>query len=603
MLIIGRILIAKLDLSCYDVNEIVVDHNLELLVIIMNLSLFFWLYMGTICVNFFMIFYILKNRCENGATAFIFVLLFSSLWCFASALENSVLGLGEKILWAQIGFPAYTLGPLSWLFMTLLLTDHCRWIRRKTILLLSIIPVITVILVFTNTLHGLIWSQMQLKTVQHFSVLSAEYGPWFYVHAIYSDGLNAMSVILSVRFWHKKAPLYGNHYASLSLSMLFVMLVNLAYVLKIGPPIDLTTIAWGFSSLFITRALFWNKLFDLMPIARERLMENVGSGVVILDLKSRVADINPVAAAIFSCQAQNVVGTDALQFFEGWPELQRQTDEHTPLIELKKSNGQAIKYFESSFLEAKQGITKLGWIFIIRDISEQKRTQFDLLMSQREIAAQEERMCMARDLHDDIGQILGFVNVQAQAVQEYIKHGKTAQAEACLVRLSEVARETHDHVRETIHTMRGEAETETSVGELIKKLEQELQFFEHKTDIRICTNFSTVKCTNIWDSKCEMQILKIIRECLNNIQKHSQATEIRVSCVEKDETIAMTVSDNGRGFDADSIDGVHYGLQFMRERAEEIGGHLRIVSKIGEGTSVEFKIPLSAISGGKTVLS
>jgi PAS domain S-box-containing protein len=566
----------------------------------MNLSLFFWLYMGTICVNFLMIVYILKNRCANGATAFIFVLLFSSLWCFASAFENSVLGLSQKIMWAQIGFPAYALGPLAWFFMTLLLTDHRRWIHRKTILFLSIIPVITIILVFTNNVHGLIWSEMQLKTVQHLSVLSAEYGPWFYVHAIYSDGLNAISVILSVQFWRSKAPLYGNHYASLSLSMLFVMLVNLTYVFKIGPPVDLTPIAWGFASLSITRALFWNKLFDLMPIARERFMENVGSGVVILDLKSRVADLNPVATAVFACQAQNVVGMDTLHFFEGWPELQRQADEHTPRIEFKNCGRQGIRYFESSLLAAKQGGTKLGWFFIIRDISEQKQAQLELLKYQREIAAQEERMCMARDLHDDLGQILGFVNVQAQAVQEYIKHGKTAQAEACLVRLSEVARETHDHVRETIHAMRGEApEHETSAGDFIKKLEHELQFFDHNTDMRIRTDFSAVKCTNIWDSKCEIQILKIIRESLNNICKHSQATEIFVSCAEKSETLAVTVSDNGRGFDAGSIDDGHCGLHFMRERAEEMGGHMRVSSGIGEGTAVELEIPLSAILCGK----
>lgn len=559
--------------------------------------------MGTICVNFLMIFYILKNKRANGAIAFVFVLLFSTLWCFASAFETSVLGLGEKIFWAEIGFPAYTFGPLSWFFMTLLLTDHRGWIRRKTILFLSIIPVITVVLVFTNNLHGLIWSEIQLKTVQQFSVLSVVHGPWFYLHAVYSDGLNVFSVILSVRFWRRMAPLYGNHYACLSLTMLFVMLVNLAHVLRIGPPVDLTPIAWGIASLFITRALFWNKLFDLMPIARERIMENVGSGIVILDLKGRVADLNPTATGIFACSAQNAVGMDTFQFFEGWPELQRQADEHTPQIELKNSDGQTISYFESSFLETKQGATKLGWILIIRDISEQKRTQFELLMSQRKIAAQEERMRMARDLHDDLGQILGFVNVQAQAVQEYIKHGKTAQAEACLVRLSEVARETHDHVRGTIHDMRGEeSEHETLAGDFIKKLEQELQFFEHNTDIRVHTDFSTVHCKNTWDSQCEIQIQKIIRESMNNIRKHSQATEVRVSCVEKNETLAVTVSDNGLGFDTGSIYGGHYGLQFMRERAEEMGGHMCISSGIGEGTVVELEIPLSVISYGKKAL-
>lgn len=568
----------------------------------MVLLFYFWMYMCTICVNFLMIFYILKNRCANGATAFVGALLSSSLWCFASAMQNSFPGLNQKILWSQIGFPAYTFGPLFWFIMTLEITDHRQWLNHKKLVFLCIIPIVTVILVFTNSLHGLIWMNIHIKTVQNLAVLSEEHGLWFYVHAAYSDGLNVISVILAVRFWHRKAPLYGNHYASLSFSMLFVILINLAFVLRIGPPVDLTPIAWGFASLFITRALFWNKLFDLMPIARERIMESLSLGIVILDLKGRIADFNPAAATLFERQAHNVVGMDAYKFLEEWLELQRQAAEHTPHIEFKTGSGQNVKCFESSCMETKHGGKKLGWILMIRDISEQKNTQFELLKSQRENAVQEERMRMARDLHDDLGQILGFINVQAQAVQGYLEQDRYQEANACLARLSEIARETHNRVRETIQAMRGETE-EAAAGNFKKRLEYELKFFEQNTAIRVHMDFSTANKTNNWNSKHEMQVLKIIRESLNNIRIHSEATEISVTCDQKDKSMTVTVSDNGRGFDTSLFSGDHYGIAFMRERAAEIGGSMRIDSKIGQGTSVALVIPLTDISCGEKVFS
>lgn len=164
---------------------------------------------------------------------------------------------------------------------------------------MCIVPIITVAFVWTNEFHGLIWKQIYLNNN---GIVIVKHGLWFWIHAAYSDSLNLISIIITVRFLRFKAPLYGKQFEYLVFSMMFVMIVNAMYVLKIGSDIDMTPIAWGISSLFILRALFMNKLFDLVPIARSTLVENMIDGIVVLDINNRIIDINHKARKIFNCE-------------------------------------------------------------------------------------------------------------------------------------------------------------------------------------------------------------------------------------------------------------------------------------------------------------
>lgn len=561
----------------------------------MNYSQYFYIYMVSIGINIVMTVILICKRRSSGAVAMIAVLLCCSLWSFGSAMETGVYDIANKFLWVKISYSAHTFGPVAWFIMILQLTENQKWTSRRNILLLSTVPAITSVLAITN-FHGLMWLQSRLLVSGSLTVLSFTYGPWFWIHMVYATVLDLLSATMAIRFWRKQAPYFGRRYACLVFPVLIVWLVNTAYLFKLGSPVDLTPIAWGASTPFIFWALFRDKLFDFVPIARYHVMENISSGIVLMDLKNRVVDLNPASAELFECRPDSSVGVEAHEFFRDWPDLLRQLDGNANQIEFR--NSQSDNYYVSSCYEIKQKEIVLGRMFIIRDVTKERRIQSELLDTQRRMVAQDERERMARDLHDDMGQILGFVNVQTQAISEYIRNGRLDEASKCLIRLSEVSRDAHDHVRETILTMRGETEEkEMTAAMYLRKLEQMMRLFERNSGIQVRMKAEGIDSLRMWNFRPAMQLSKIVREALNNIREHSGATEVLAIFEENFDTLIVTVSDNGCGFDtAAKASDSHYGLLFMQERAKEMGGWLSISSKSGKGTSVEFRLPLSAIA-------
>jgi signal transduction histidine kinase len=88
------------------------------------------------------------------------------------------------------------------------------------------------------------------------------------------------------------------------------------------------------------------------------------------------------------------------------------------------------------------------------------------------------------------------------------------------------------------------------------------------------------------------QLFYIYREILNNVEKHAQAGRVKMEMMWEPEQLALILTDNGRGFDVNQIPyGDHYGLKFMKERAELLNGSLHIESELGTGTKVTVEVP------------
>lgn len=557
---------------------------------------YIWPFIATIIVNVLMIFYVLKNRRRNGVTAFIITLLFSTLWCLGTIMEMSSANLETKLFWAKAAYPAYTFGPLAWTIMVMQVTDWRHLISRKRILLLCIIPTITVLLVWTNDFHGLIWNHISINTHTKPYRLIHNHGLWFWVHAFYSDGLNILSIIIPIEFCKRKAPLYGKQFKYLSYSMIFIILVNAIYVLRIGPPIDTTSIAWGISSLFITGSLFRKNLFNLVPIARNKVMESMTDGIVVLDLMNRIVDMNPSALSIFHCEPIKNIGCGALDFFEDWPALSGLIIGDKAYVEFEYKLNEKYQYYETSCLPVKNETEDLlGKFLVLHDVTEKRIVEKKLFEKQREAAKIEERESMARDLHDNLGQILGFVNVQAQAIGEYLKHDQLETAVLCLERLTEVAQEAHNEVRETILSMRSQSVVKVKkTADFFIELQRQINSFERNYCINIELDYNEFDVTKLYNSKVMVQVLYIIKESLNNIIKHSGASIVKIKFEKNVEWMIISVTDNGCGFNIENTLSKPintYGLLSMKERTEEICGVLNLHSDIGKGTTINLKIP------------
>lgn len=210
---------------------------------------------------------------------------------------------------------------------------------------------------------------------------------------------------------------------------------------------------------------------------------------------------------------------------------------------------------------------------------------------QRALAALQERERVARELHDGLGQVLGYVKMQAQAARARRAQDQTKVADDDLARLVAVAQGAHADVREYILGARSGTSAEPG---LLPALRQYLQRFGETYQIRTELITPPELSDGAFEPTLEAQLLRIIQEALTNARKHARAQSVQVRFYLEEGRAQIIVQDDGAGFDPALLaatEGQKYGLGFMRERAEEVGARVEIQSAPGAGTRVIIDAP------------
>lgn len=211
----------------------------------------------------------------------------------------------------------------------------------------------------------------------------------------------------------------------------------------------------------------------------------------------------------------------------------------------------------------------------------------------RELAVVEERERIARELHDGIAQVLGYVNTKSQAVDEYLAAGRVDEARTNVADLGAAARAVYVDVRESILGLRGPIAPGQGLGSAVaayagraaaaSTFALDLRIDEPARDLRL-------------DPDAEAHVYRIVQEAMTNVRKHASAKRVRVEMAVRDGQLLLRIEDDGRGLPAGAPAGAvpHYGVRTMRERAAAIEGRLEVTDAIGgRGTVVSLDVPLA----------
>lgn len=208
------------------------------------------------------------------------------------------------------------------------------------------------------------------------------------------------------------------------------------------------------------------------------------------------------------------------------------------------------------------------------------------------MATLQERERLARELHDSVGQVLGFVSLQGQIVGRWMKAGDIDKAQSLLSRLVEVTRDAHADVRESILNLKTGSAREWA---FFPALKQYMENFQSNYGIQTQMVLPEGLNEGSFEPSVEIQVLRVIQEAMINAQKHGGAHSIHIEFELASNRAIISIADDGTGFDPSQLNqkaGGHFGLGFMRERMEQIGGSLEIDSKPGAGTAVKLNVPL-----------
>jgi signal transduction histidine kinase len=209
----------------------------------------------------------------------------------------------------------------------------------------------------------------------------------------------------------------------------------------------------------------------------------------------------------------------------------------------------------------------------------------------RQRAIVEERERIARELHDGIAQLLGFVNNKAMAVRLLLKRDKTVEADDQLQQLEQAAQDLFVDVREAILGLR--TTDRAGVG-LANAIEEYVRQFSRLSGITVELSISPGLDSAALDAEAELQLLRITQEALTNVRKHAGASRASVILGTNGAGLKLTVTDDGKGFHTvlDSDAPPRFGLSTMQERAESIGGSIEVDSAPGAGTRISVLAPL-----------
>lgn len=208
-----------------------------------------------------------------------------------------------------------------------------------------------------------------------------------------------------------------------------------------------------------------------------------------------------------------------------------------------------------------------------------------------EAAVMEERSRLARELHDSVSQSLYSLTLFAETGRQLVEKGDLVNLRICFSEIVSSSQVILKEMRLLMFDLRPAAlEEEGLLGALQKRLDSVEQRSGVKSELNVTGD---VKLTPLM----EEGLYRIAQEALNNSLKYSSAQKVMIEIKFVDETIEMKVSDDGIGFDAESIlEKGGIGMTNMKERAAKLGGSLEISSTPGKGTNITFKVQQTGTS-------
>ena len=243
-----------------------------------------------------------RHRHRPGARPFLLLVVGLAIWMGASVLSTLDPSPARTMLWyrlSYLGIPGVVLG---WLLFALQFTGRGEWITRRTVGLLAIEPVLVQVAVWTNPHHGLFW--VDLPTDPHAEVA---YGFAFWVHALYSYGLLLVGTILLCSFVIYSRTLYRDQVAAITIAITMPWGSNIVYLFT-GLTTDPTPMALGVSAAAFAWSMLRYGFMDIVPVARETVLDEMNDGVLVLDVEQRVVDRNRAIDPLLEAGREQIVG-------------------------------------------------------------------------------------------------------------------------------------------------------------------------------------------------------------------------------------------------------------------------------------------------------
>lgn len=221
-----------------------------------------------------------------------------------------------RLVWESLQWTGAAIIPLFWVLFAIEYTGYEDMLTPRTIGILSIIPVLTVMFSWTNGWHGWMWTQNTVVLVEGLAILEQQFGPWTLVFIIFSYGMFSVGGFLIIRLIWVSDHFYASQAGLLLVGLAIPLLANGLTVLGLtviqNPALDLTPYAFLVTGVAYSYALFRDRLFSVVPathqLGRDAAIRDLDDGVIIVDPNRTIIYCNPAAGDLLDVAPENVLG-------------------------------------------------------------------------------------------------------------------------------------------------------------------------------------------------------------------------------------------------------------------------------------------------------
>lgn len=547
----------------------------------------------------------------RGGPALVGLLLSGGWWALLYTLELSRTDLESMLGFARWQYLGIVGVPLFWLVFARQLVG--RPLRMRVVAGLSLLPLVSLGLVFAFPDSRWMWRDAQVETIGSMTFLTLERGRWFYLHSAYLYGLLLAGQITIAR-WALRARRPFRVQALVLLAGTFLPLgANLAWVSGLVTRFDPTPLGFALGTAMIAWGVVRYGLLDLIPVARHIVVDSIEDGVLVFDRSRRLVDANAAALRFLHLEADQAIGQPAGELLAPYLESLGE------IAELRESRVEQLEVAGRSFDIRLSPLyhrgQRRGEVAVFRDVSARVRQEHALREAMHEAEGANRvtsrfLATMSHELRTPLTPILGFA--------ELLRSGATGP----------LTPEQEQHLDEILLSGQRLFNLITNLLEYVQLEADRTSVFEEWVDVTLLLEdlaaryapraeerglaFDLSLPTEPPPLSTDGPILRqVLEQLLDNALKFTENGEVTLAATLREETCVFEVGDTGIGISPDEerrifeaftqasdatttrpYGGSGLGLALCRRYCRLIGAELSLSSVPGEGSTFVVTLPL-----------
>lgn len=524
--------------------------------------------------------------------------------------------------------------PIS-VYFTGLSFENTKIQFKKKYSVLFIIPIISLIILWTNDYHHLFYKQYST------SIANTVYGPYMVIHNIYSYILLGLGIIYMLKFSIKNSGFFSKQSLLIVLGVSVPVVVNILGTFKIIPmSIYVTPITFTITIICCAIAIFKFQFLNVTPIALQKIVDRISDGYVVLDDNNVITDFNKTFLDIFKLSSEDIRSKNFIRFLQQRKISEQVVEKISKSIKKANSTEKTVsfeqhfseikKYFKIEITPINSDNTSLGTLFLFKDITQHKedmetiRNNQDILMERERLAGLGQLIGgIAHNLKTPIMSIAGATQGLENLIKEYDEsiddplvnsqdhHDIAKDMEAWIPKI----RAHLEYMSDIITTVKGQAvaslstddSEEFTISELVKRVNI-LMKHELKNAYIYLNILMKVDENTVIDGNVNVLVQVVNNIISNAIQaydgKHDQNIQFEIS--QKENNMIFSITDFAGGLSKEVQDrlfkemvttkgknGTGLGLYMSYSNIKaHFGGDITYKTEEGKGTTFNIVIPI-----------